>query len=1002
MSFQDSFWTKDYIGGVQTVYDKLQQGIQENQEVLNLVSSRITIEEGYGQRLQSVRSSHYASKVGFGRDEGATLKQAYEGMILDMSEEGYAHYRVASALEKNVRSPFAQWSEEHKLRVTTAWDSYLVRQRSYEKQLATTKSLQRSFFTKCAAMEDLAQESNVAFPTLPQSPKADGYDSVSVSTANSTPPSSSASAAEFEGASRDTQLGGETYSEAARKMIFTDMLNEIPLKSLKVPILGTYKRISTGDQIVMWLRKNMDLPSIAAAEKFGQDLLAQGYIRLVGQVGNRFGNASSLNYQWQDSVMAIVEGKNVPSTPEPKAEQTTPHLHPESPTISTTSTLSGYIKKFRNQPQTDPIQARAEMLQFEQRYKEEVEQLERLRFELEENILEVLSFFEKCELGRLAALKRVMQDFGEAISKGMEGTQTTAQRVAVYHESIQPIKDIRYTVERYKTGHFSPNPTAYRGYEEKTSDEFFGVELERQALAEFEEGNAKQVPMFAHVLLTQLDTSYSVDEDLAKIWRSDAVSLKETHQLKRLVDTITKLEPRRLSSLKASEIIALLKLYLLELPDSVVSCNIYDLIRSAYSANPSEEGLAARLQKVESTLSQLPQIHVDTLEALIKHLKRFIVMSKISDEDVDYIFTDLARVIVRPWTQSATTMNSKHGVKFLRDLVENGDKLFNSLDTKFLAQRNKKNRQRNVSSSEQNRKALAEARQQAIESATKSRNSSPRRQLDDTSSPGIPLSVALSPARKRSDSTGTPNGGSAGTPRSSRSRHQQTVRGPMDMDTPTRPKDRGGKTSAVSTPVIHQGTPMAQNTPSLPHPTIEVTGTSDTEEKDKDEPGKLTSPGRWERASKPSATPLDDADLTESPAIEHSAAGSLYDSIPKPEVADPEVSETTREADIAEESSPLDDMITTYEGESRPSSSREAFEKKEPAKKKEPVEEREVIEISDEESRPTTTEAIPEREAVAPPALEASPEIKTAAATAEREDSPGFDFHDAEESMENQ
>lgn len=981
MSFQDSFWTKDYIGGVQTVYDKLQQGIQENQEVLNLVSSRITIEEGYGQRLQSVRSSHYASKVGFGRDEGATLKQAYEGMILDMSEEGYAHYRVASALDKNVRSPFAQWSEEHKSRVTTAWDSYLARQRSYEKQLATTKSLQRSFFTKCAAMEDLTAESNVAFPTLPQSPKADTSDSFIGSPTASTPPSSSASAsAESEHTSKDTQLGGETYSDAALKMIFTDMLNEIPLKSLKVPILGTYKRISTGDQIVMWLRKNMDMPSIAAAEKFGQDLLAHGYIRLVGQVGNRFGNASSLNYQWQDSVLAIVEGKVEPK-PEPKVESA--HLHPESPT--TTSTLSDYIKKFRNQPQTDPIQARHEVMQFDQRYKEEVEQLERLRFELEENILEVLSFFEKCELGRLAALKRVMQDFGEAISKGMEGSQKTADRVAVYHESIQPIKDIRYTVERYKTGHFSPNPTAYRGYEEKASDEFFGVELERQALAEFEPGNAKQVPTFVNILLTKLDSSYSVDDDLSKIWRSDSVSLKETHQLKRLVDTITKLEPRRLSSLKASEIIALLKLYLLELPDSVVSCNIYDLIRSAYSSNPNEEGLTARLQKVESTLSQLPQVHVDTLEVLIKHLKRFIVMSKISDEDVEYIFTDFARVIVRPWTQSATTMNSKHGVKFLRDLVENGDKVFGNLDTKFLAQRNKKNRQRNVSSSEQNRKALAEARQQAIESATKSRNSSPRRQLDDTSSPGIPLSVALSPARKRSDSTGTPNGGATGTPRSSRSRHQTTVRSSMDMETPTRPRERGAKTSAASTPVLHQG----QHTPSLPHPTIEVTGTSDTEDKDKNEPGKLTSPGRWERASKPASTPLDDAELTESPAIEHSAAGSLYDSVPKPVIPEPEVTETKHESHVTEseteDSNPLDDMISTYEGDSRPTSSRE------PAT----AHEHEVIEISDEDSRPSTKEA--------PAALEASPEFKTTAPSypvAEREDSPGFDFHDAEESID--
>jgi hypothetical protein len=187
---------------------------------------------------------------------------------------------------------------------------------------------------------------------------------------------------------------------------------------------------------------------------------------------------------------------------------------------------------------------------------------------------------------------------------------------------------------------------------------------------------------------------------------------------------------------------------------------------------------------------------------------------------------------------------------------------------------------------------------------------------------------------------------------------------------------------------------MGQNTPSLPHPTIEVTGTSDTEEKDKEGPSKLTSPGRWERASKPSATSLDDADLSESPAIEHSAAGSLYDTIPKP--IDTDIPETSREDNIPEDSSPLDDMITTYEAESRPTSSREAFENKTT------VEDREVIEISDEESRPATMEAIPKPESVVPPVLEASPEIKTTVAAAEREDSPGFDFHDAEESMEYQ
>ena len=48
--------------------------------------------------------------------------------------------------------------------------------------------------------------------------------------------------------------------------------------------------------------------TIPYAEKIGQDLVDNGYLRLIGAVGKAFANSSVFNYQWTKKSFAAAEG----------------------------------------------------------------------------------------------------------------------------------------------------------------------------------------------------------------------------------------------------------------------------------------------------------------------------------------------------------------------------------------------------------------------------------------------------------------------------------------------------------------------------------------------------------------------------------------------------------------------------------------------------------------------------------------------------------------------
>jgi hypothetical protein len=73
--FTDAFWSPDYAGGLGVLFQKLQQGVVENQQVLTIASMRADAEEMYSDRLGDIAPSIDRMTGGFSRDDGASTRK---------------------------------------------------------------------------------------------------------------------------------------------------------------------------------------------------------------------------------------------------------------------------------------------------------------------------------------------------------------------------------------------------------------------------------------------------------------------------------------------------------------------------------------------------------------------------------------------------------------------------------------------------------------------------------------------------------------------------------------------------------------------------------------------------------------------------------------------------------------------------------------------------------------------------------------------------------------
>lgn len=754
------------------LFGKLQQGVIENQQILTIAQKRAKAEDNYGTELAEISRQLEQFKGGFARDDGATIKKAYDGVKTENEEAAIAHKKIANGIRELVVKPFSKYCEAHERRVTTSHDELQSRLKLHDKQADMVRKLRNQYFNKCRLLEDIEEENKMAFqdttsPSSQSSPKA------KVPEIKEPQPRVQEDSDEEE----SLQIGDETFTPEQVKQVLAHMLTNIKLGETKVPILGTYQNVASGADIVEYLQREIKATTVSVAERIGQDLISHGFLRLVGSVGSTFANSSKLFYQFRPKVFHM--------TGIPEKKQTINRTFSlgsnsdfaDSPVVGSLGEyLAGFnILNSQHPNETAGDRLRREQAEADERYKAGVRKLDILRCQLEEAMVTHFRFMEECEGNRLKAIKTVVLDFAGQINNVIPVMKSNVDKMMLFQETVQPESDLRYMLENYRTGSYAPKVQIYENYYSRVDEQTFGIDLEARARAD-----KKRVPLIITTLLTYLDEHYpDLEGDAARqgVWTVN-VPLAMTHNLRNAINDGKPLQYEVLQRFSIPVVAAVLKLYLLELPDSLVSSIMYDVMKTIYSTSTADSSDEARISVLINTLSQLRVPNIATLSGLMAHFTRFLELTSADEAYTAALAQTLAPMILRPRIQNALTMEEKHPYRLIRDLFTHHEPIFSEL--KRGASSNgvgaaRDTRPRAVSSDESNRRANMEARQRAILAAggSRSRAVSPGPSIrghrrDRSSGPAetrFPIASSAYPAHghRSRDTVGTTGSSSSGS-----------------------------------------------------------------------------------------------------------------------------------------------------------------------------------------------------------------------------------------------
>lgn len=478
-------------------------------------------------------------------------------MRTEMQDASKSHRKIAQSIRDLVVNPFSRWCDAHEARIQDSQDDLQARIKAHDRQADAVKKLRSIYFNKCRLLEDLAEEDKLGFQEPEASPKLNQQPIPEIKVEEN-----------IEVEDAIYEVGDEAYLPDQIKKILSHMISTIKMGEHKVAILGTYQNVSAGSDIVEYLQRHMGSSSVSYAERIGQDLISNGFLRLIGNVGSVFANSSRMFYQWRPKAFQLA------GIPDRKLSLSRTFSMPatgsESGDTPVVGTVAEYlanwnvIKSANAPPDETPRQRlNRESNEADNKYKAGVKRLDELRCELEEAIFLHLRFLERCEFDRLKAIKTVILDFSGTIGNVIPSLQSTVDKMMLFQETVQPQGDLRYLLETYRTGSFVPKVVVYENYYNKADEQTFGVDLEARARAD-----KKRVPVIVTTILTYLDHHYpdlEGDEARRGVWLVD-VPLSQTHKLRARVNDGKNFPPEALNDFDVPTVASLLKLYLLELP----------------------------------------------------------------------------------------------------------------------------------------------------------------------------------------------------------------------------------------------------------------------------------------------------------------------------------------------------------------------------------------------------------------------------------------------------
>jgi hypothetical protein len=124
--------------------------------------------------------------------------------------------------------PFGRWSTDHLSRVNHSHDELQSQVKIYDRQVAECKKLRQNYYNKCRLLEDLEEETNLAFP-VPATEKGKEVDK-----GEDSPKSPPIRRDTEENDEWPVEIGDSFYAKEQLTELLSTMMKEIPQKEVKV------------------------------------------------------------------------------------------------------------------------------------------------------------------------------------------------------------------------------------------------------------------------------------------------------------------------------------------------------------------------------------------------------------------------------------------------------------------------------------------------------------------------------------------------------------------------------------------------------------------------------------------------------------------------------------------------------------------------------------------------------------------------------------------------
>ncbi|KAI4527594.1 hypothetical protein K525DRAFT_231913 [Schizophyllum commune Loenen D] len=488
-------------------------------------------------------------------------------------------------------------------------------------------------------------------------------------------------------------LAGLSLPVSAISQLLTKAAEELPLRPVRVPLLGEYQDCFTGDEFVRWLNDNVDGfgGSFDRAEEAAKDLTErEGLLRRIGEFGNEFESSDDAFYQFRPKAFDL-ENQH---TKEPPTESAPSPTKPNN-LFKRANNFAGLVSKAlaanaaaNNQPAY--VRARQEAEEADKDYRVAVRKLDRQRLGLEERIEDTLKTLQRWEIERLRAVKTVLLQYHGTLSNLPKGLEPSLERSATLIAAYQPEQDLTALIERYRTGPFRPDPQVYESVSHDECDVVFGIDLRKwaeggwDALTTGQEKHDTLPPVFS-ALLDGVKGAYErapSDAEKRKAWIYE-VPLPAVHFLREALNAIPPEQPipaELFAQYDAPVVAATIKLWLLELDPPLALYEGWDEVRKLYGtvgakAEKSEE---EHVQELQTALLRLPRVHLYVLDTLVKHLKELIEETEVDESEEVYV-TKLAlsigRTIIRPKVETELSIQDRHPTLLFIDLLTKYDSI---------------------------------------------------------------------------------------------------------------------------------------------------------------------------------------------------------------------------------------------------------------------------------------------------------------------------------------